>query len=186
MRLFLALDLPEPLKRELAVLIEEYRKLNISGAKWVNGEQLHITLQFIGEVMEQNIDAIEEYLTNEIKNVRAFCIDRTQLELIPPNRNPKLLWVNCSANYANLEEFVVKFREFLTNQNIMIDTKPFRMHITLSRFKEAIPYELKEQILNKTLSDNKWRIEEASLYESRLFKEGPQYRKIKTFQLQEE
>ena len=44
-RLFVALELPAPVKRELARLAA-----GLPGARWVAPEQFHLTLRFIGEV----------------------------------------------------------------------------------------------------------------------------------------
>ncbi len=45
MRLFVALDLPWPLRQRMAML----SGAGIPGARWVPAENYHITLRFIGE-----------------------------------------------------------------------------------------------------------------------------------------
>ena len=44
-RLFVAIDLPPEIKKELGKIC-----FGLPGAKWVPADQLHLTLRFIGEV----------------------------------------------------------------------------------------------------------------------------------------
>lgn len=45
MRLFIAIELPDDLKAALGRL-----RVDVPGARWVQPEQLHLTLAFLGEV----------------------------------------------------------------------------------------------------------------------------------------
>ncbi len=57
MRLFVAVDLPEEVKRGLQLLCA-----GVSGAKWVEAEQIHLTLRFIGEVERTHLAEISDAL----------------------------------------------------------------------------------------------------------------------------
>ena len=48
MRLFIAIELPKPMKREISLAAKELR-IKSTGGKFVNEDDLHITLHFIGE-----------------------------------------------------------------------------------------------------------------------------------------
>ena len=61
MRLFLAVEIPEALKKILGDIQEELKPKIKSKLTWVRPEQMHITLKFLGEVGE---DAIPEILTS--------------------------------------------------------------------------------------------------------------------------
>jgi 2'-5' RNA ligase len=54
MRLFVAIDLPWPLRDRLAGLAT-----GIMGARWMARENLHLTLRFIGEVPNWRAEDIE-------------------------------------------------------------------------------------------------------------------------------
>ena len=55
MRLFLAIDIPENLKEEVAKFQEQFK---IKGIKLVEKENLHITVKFLGEVDEEKLKEI--------------------------------------------------------------------------------------------------------------------------------
>ena len=57
MRLFLGIEIPSPIKKELDQLF-----FGLPGANWVNKEQLHITLRFIGEIDRHQMKDIDDSL----------------------------------------------------------------------------------------------------------------------------
>src|SRR5688500_18957602 len=57
LRLFIAIDLPEPIKLRLADLCS-----GLPDAKWVKHEQMHLTLHFIGDVNESGFGAVKSAL----------------------------------------------------------------------------------------------------------------------------
>ncbi len=57
-RLFVALDLPQELKNQ----IRELCAFGLPGLAWVDTEQLHLSLRFIGEVNEHEFDRIKTCL----------------------------------------------------------------------------------------------------------------------------
>ena len=62
MRTFLALDLPESVRRDISDQIDHLRSSNVSGIKWVTSENLHITFQFIGDTQRHDIPEIGNFL----------------------------------------------------------------------------------------------------------------------------
>lgn len=185
MRTFLALELPAEFKQEIAEAIRQLQEICPKGIKWVKKDQLHITLQFIGDTAP----GLAEKLTSEFKAILAdlkpFTIHHPQIEVIPP-KNPRLIWIKCAFTTAQLSEIGEKFRQILENRGFEIDKKPFKLHITLGRFKSSISADLAEKMTEVKLKDQKWTVQEATFYESRLFPAGPEYSKIATFNLQEE
>ncbi|MCK4311477.1 MAG: RNA 2',3'-cyclic phosphodiesterase, partial [Candidatus Cloacimonetes bacterium] len=69
MRTFLALELPENIKNEVAEVVEYFRSLVRDGIKWVAKENLHITFQFIGDTREEDIPEISEFLKEQFVNI---------------------------------------------------------------------------------------------------------------------
>ena len=62
MRLFVALDLEEEIRRGVARFIEDLREL-APQARWVNVESLHVTLKFIGETSDSKVKEVETALS---------------------------------------------------------------------------------------------------------------------------
>ena len=64
MRTFLAINLQDNVKEEL-IGIQEQLKSRMQGIRWVNIQNLHITLKFLGEINTDTI-ALMEYPLREI------------------------------------------------------------------------------------------------------------------------
>ena len=65
MRLFVALDIPEPVRENLVEVRQRFTTPE-SRMKWVRSENFHVTLKFIGEVAQGKVDAF----SNDLRDVR--------------------------------------------------------------------------------------------------------------------
>jgi len=55
-RLFVAISLPEPVRREMEVLQAAWRaELPPKSVRWTHGGQLHLTLKFLGDVASDRV-----------------------------------------------------------------------------------------------------------------------------------
>ena len=90
-RLFIALDLPEQVKNKIKRIC-----FGLPGARWVAGDQLHLTLRFIGEVdgsMFHNIRAgLSRVKFPELTLTLKGC------GVFPSRKKPRLLWTGISGN----------------------------------------------------------------------------------------
>lgn len=84
-RLFVAVDVPPAVKRELVRLCS-----GLPGARWVAGEQIHLTLRFIGEVDGGVFRDIQEGLA--AITGAPFALHLAGLGFFPPRGQPRVLW----------------------------------------------------------------------------------------------
>jgi len=84
-RLFVAIDLPEDVKNHLSLM-----SYGMPGARWVDDDQVHLTLHFIGEVDGGVFEDLREAL-GEIK-CATFTITLSGTGHFPPRGKPTILW----------------------------------------------------------------------------------------------
>lgn len=169
-RLFIAIPVPESVKANLERVSAH---VNPRGVRWVNPENMHLTLAFLGDVEERRVPDAEdavydatEGLTNPLhlmaRGLRAF----------PNERKAKVLWAGVAGELDALarlqENLLLKLREY----GFEPDDKPFRPHITLARFK--IPQPLPER-LDVMREFGEWEAREVQLIESHLHPSGARY-----------
>src|SRR5947208_14981735 len=94
MRVFIAVDLPNELRKEFADL-ERQLKPSTDTARWVAPESIHITLKFIGEVPEKSTDDIDAALTG--LTWKPFTITVRGVGFFPGNRSPRVFWAGMEA-----------------------------------------------------------------------------------------
>jgi 2'-5' RNA ligase len=128
-RLFVAVALPDELKRRLALLGG-----GIPGARWVEPERMHLTLRFIGEV-----DGVRaEDITAALAEVRGapFALTLRGVGNFEQGRTPTAIWVGVVEREA-----VVRLHEKVERQLGLIGFAPeprkFHPHVTLARLKGA-------------------------------------------------
>jgi 2'-5' RNA ligase len=94
-RLFVALQIPDSIRKDYAALIDDLRRLDAKASpkkpKWVRPENLHVTLKFIGHIDPAKLDSIRNALT------RAHSPQKVRLHFrnigFFPNANrPRVVW----------------------------------------------------------------------------------------------
>ena len=128
-RLFVAIELPGEVKCRLAALC-----FGVSGARWVAENNLHLTLRFIGEVDNTQIDDIDHALARVRAPVCDLSLDGVgQFE---SRRQPRVLWVGTPANDA-LTRLHDTVESALVRAGLEPEGRKFSAHITLARLREA-------------------------------------------------
>ncbi len=171
MRLFVALDIPEDLRDDLAILCN-----GIPGARWVRPENFHITLRFLGEIDGGQADDLHSLLTRifapgfelSLRGVGAFG-DRSKT---------RSLWAGVEPNGA-LNHLRDKIESAAVRAGLHPEPRKFRPHITLARFRgggSAMP-EIQDFITrNALLRSAPFQVDRFTLYQSFLSGEGSIYR----------
>lgn len=128
-RLFVAIDLPTAVKTQLMRLQKD-----LVGAKWVNREQLHLTLRFIGETSPEQLKELETGLA-AIK-AAPFLFQLSGVGQFPPKGKARVLWVGLPHVDA-LFHLQTKVEQVVTNCGFEPADHPFSPHITLARFRTS-------------------------------------------------
>jgi len=183
-RIFVAINLPEEIKKDLAKYEGKWPELP---AKWTPKDNLHITLEFLGNLTDQETGDVCQIVNEIAKRHKSFTINLTKILYGPVGKlPPKMVWVEGekSEELASLkndfEECVlekVKFRP---------DEKSFSLHITLARileweFRKIEPEEIPEinEDINLTFS-----AESIEVMESEMKRGGPRYTVLESHQLE--
>lgn len=177
MRLFIAISLPDPVRRRLSDL-----KQSIEGVRWQRQKQLHITLKFLGDTPEERLNP----LVNKLQGVdqQAFVISIKGLGYFPKGRrDPRILWAGVS-NHTKLVRLHSRIEEKCVAMGYKAEGHPFKPHITLGRIKNTA----KRDILSFINQHKRFVIPEIAvtkfvLYESKLRSEGAVHKKIEHFPL---
>jgi 2'-5' RNA ligase len=135
MRCFIAIEIPNNIKSEIDSFIIKLKKSNSeNNIKWVKENNMHLTLQFIGEIDDNRV----EELKNSLKNIKfeplTINIDN-KLSFFPNKFNPKVIKISILDKKENLKRINSMIRQKLNSLGIDYDKKPFSAHLTLGRIK---------------------------------------------------
>ena len=132
MRLFVALDVPEAVRTALSELAAKLRK-TCPGARWVRLEGVHITLKFIGEVRNENVEGIREAL-GALPGFAPIEMRFSGLGFFPSARRPRVFWAGVQAG-PQLAALVAAIEMRLEALGIPPEKRAFQPHLTLARFE---------------------------------------------------
>lgn len=183
MRTFLAFELPDEVKDELSHLIDELRNIIPRGIKWVRSENLHITLQFLGDVSPADVRTLDESMHELLANIDAFEIFKPRVQAIP-SRNPRVIWVHYETNEKRIFSLPGKIRNIANDLGYRLDSKPLKLHATLGRVKSIVEMNQVAQMLSFKPTIHQVNINTVTLYKSVLQPEGPVYTAISSYDLQ--
>lgn len=127
-RLFLAINLPEDVKKRLFRFVEkEYGELPV---KWSRKDNFHLTLNFLGHIPEEHIPDICDKVKGVAKDFPLFELEFQRVEAGPSKERKKMIWASGEKNkdLAELKFRLDKALGFQAREN-----KEFRPHITLGR-----------------------------------------------------
>ncbi len=132
MRLFIAIELPDDIRKALAHLQKELRPVTDT-ARWVNPESIHITLKFIGEVAEPKIEEID--LAIAAVSSKPLIVTVRNVGFFPGSRSPRVFWVGMEA--PGMEGLAEALDTRLERIGIEKENRAFRPHITMARSRES-------------------------------------------------
>jgi 2'-5' RNA ligase len=185
-RIFIAINLPEKIKEELVSFQEKYSELP---ARWVEKENLHITLAFLGYVKDEDIPKIIEITKNVASKHSPFSIKIVKVSYGPPKVSPpRMVWAIGEKN-----ESLWKLQEDLKNALMEMkipqleeeEGRGFIPHITLARirkweFKQMEPEERPE--IDEDVSFS-FEVKSIEIMESHLKRGGAEYTILESFSL---
>ncbi len=139
MRIFVAIEITDEKVVESITKFQD--KISID-ANPVKSENLHFTLQFLGETSQKDTQEIIENL-HTIK-FSSFNVNLKGIGTFPKNKPSRVIWISTDENGRNeLIKLSKKIRKTLESLEFFSD-RPFKPHITVFRIKKKT-----ENISNK-------------------------------------
>jgi 2'-5' RNA ligase len=170
MRLFVAIDLPSDVRAALAAWTNRHKPA-AAGYKWVNADNLHITLKFIGERPDGDVAAISQAL------VKVAFPAPIELSVDGIGSFPNVLFANVIAPDA-LGALARDIEQCLEPLGIALEKRAFTPHLTLARRKEGGRF---PRDAGKEEKFGAFAADEFILYQSVLGAKGSTYTPLRRF-----
>lgn len=180
MRLFIALPLPEAVIHAIAVWCKQGKEHG-SLAKWVHPLDLHITLQFLGEVEEESVARIAEALEQVSRETTSFHLHLEGIGVFGTKEVPRVLWAGIGGQIDMLRQLNQRVTTATAALGFEPELHPYRPHITLAR-KYRKRHEEPFSGIDEPLPPHSWTCGEMALFRSHLHK-SPMYERLHTFTL---
>jgi len=175
-RAFIAVELPEALRQEVAALVAD---LESSGAdvKWVEVNNLHLTLKFLGNIEEAQLSSLKEALRASTLHLSPFAVSLEGIGAFPRTTSPRVVWVGVSQGSEDLIRLAHAVEQACSSLGFLVEDRPFSPHLTIGRVRS------REQLasLIKKLQVAQFRgrapapVAKLTLFQSTLSPHGPTY-----------
>lgn len=120
----------ENILRDLAVL-----KNAAPRVKWVVKDNLHLTLKFLGDVAENDLDEVFAAVDSAAEDHEPFVVEVAGIGAFPHWRSPRVVWAGCGDGSEEAEMLQRDVDLACSELGFDPEKRAFRPHLTLGRVK---------------------------------------------------
>lgn len=134
MRTFVAVPLPE---QSLDILREMQAPLKRVGAdvRWAAIPSIHLTLKFLGEIVQSLVPVLAEKIGAVSRNHRRFELVLQGLGVFPERGTPRVVWCGVSGDVGSLTGLQEDIEAVCADLGFPREKRAFRPHLTLGRVR---------------------------------------------------
>jgi 2'-5' RNA ligase len=185
LRTFIAVELESHVRDRAARLIERLRAAP-ARVKWVEAENLHFTLSFLGDVEAQEIPDVCEAASRAAAQSAAFEFEVRGLGAFPDARRPRTVWLGAGRGEAQMVALHDRLQECLRPLGFRPDARRYRPHLTIGRVRDgnAALAELASLLAeHREYEGGLMYVSEMAVMSSQLTRNGPLYERLHTAEL---
>jgi 2'-5' RNA ligase len=187
-RSFLAFELPSDIKNIIAGLSVEIRK-SVNDVRWVKVDNIHLTVVFMGNIAAEDIEPIGDRVKEVCFRYAPFRVSLSGVGAFPNSRKPRVLWLGLNGDIERMARFRDDLQEQLRPFGIKEETRRFKPHLTLGRFRKFGKRDSRfDEIISsyRDVASPVCSFNELILFKSDLKPNGAVYTKLKSCPLPEE
>lgn len=180
-RSFISVEVPEKVKSRMMEVKKELAPLD-PYIRWVRPEGIHLTLKFLGNIDPSQEEAVSTCIKGVVKDVRPFAVKLSGAGVFPNNRYPRVLWIGIIEGQEQLSSIYQGLEEGLKRQGFKPESRPFRPHLTLGRFRDGgkAGRVLSQEMLERAAAwEESFTVDEVKLMRSQLHPSGAVYTVLK-------
>jgi 2'-5' RNA ligase len=183
-RAFIALELPEPAISSV-LRIQEILKSYRFKMRWVQPENMHLTLKFLGDVNTGIIEKIENAMFKSVQDYGPMRFQVRGMGVFPGVKKPRVAWCGLKGDTPSLLKLHGALEEQLVDIGFSKEKRSFKGHLTMGRAKASIsPGKLIEAMKETSdIESESFHLETITLFQSDLQPKGAVYTRLKSISL---
>jgi 2'-5' RNA ligase len=135
-RTFTAVELDEAVRQRSVGLIEQLSRVPAK-IKWVEPENLHLTLVFLGDVEDHRVPAVCQSVETAVAGYEPFTIELCGVGAFPNSGRPRNLWLGVGQGGAEVSALHSSVEAAVAKLGFRPEHRRFTPHLTLGRVREA-------------------------------------------------
>ncbi len=143
-RSFVAVELTDAVRQALADVQRNLKAQAPPGAvRWTRPDSIHLTLQFLGDVLPDQVEAIAGALRGACAGRAPFAFELSGAGVFPNAKRPRVVWVGVIEPSGALSALQQRVVEALTPLGFAPEERGFTPHLTIGRAaRDASPRDL--------------------------------------------
>jgi 2'-5' RNA ligase len=176
MRLFIAINFTAKDRQRMYSAGRKLREAELP-VNWVDPDQLHLTLKFLGEVRPERVSDVQRAVAKVAEKTKPFVITMSGAGAFPTMRRPKVVWLGVDAS-AELRCLKHDLEWELAPLGFEREVRAFHPHVTVGRAKKtarAGDFRHFEALVNARKFEREIPVRSVDLMESHLSSKGARY-----------
>lgn len=170
-RCFIAINLLNEAKLALQEMLQALKNTNSSRfITYTKPENIHITLQFLGNVDIKKIPEVKEVVKKVANQNIVFHLELGDFETFPNFYNPRVLYIGVKGDVETANKIQNELGKELFHLGFISDERAWVPHFTLARIKSRVRLDL-----NVKIPKIHFPVESIELMRSELSSRGPRY-----------
>lgn len=149
-----------------------------ASVRWTRPEQIHLTLQFFGNVAQDRVDELIGVMEQACRGVGPFGLSISGLGCFPSLGRPQVVWVGVHGDLDDLRRLQKQVQSATSQFGDHAEEREFHPHLTIGRVK-APPAEARHvgELIrqSQTTPLGEWQVREIALIQSKLTPQGSVY-----------
>lgn len=179
-RTFIAIPAADQVYAQALATIKSLRA-HTDNVRWTIPENLHWTLQFMGEVDDTDVYEICREVGRAAAEMEPFSFAGLSIQAFPKNEKPRTIWLGAGEGGEQLCTLQRKIEDRMSDLGFRPERQRFTPHLTLGRVLqgshagEAIAQQLTQLA---DLDGGVMEVDEVIVFGSELTREGPTYHQM--------
>lgn len=180
MRCFIAIELDAAVRRGLNKWLRD--RPSIRDVRWATSEQLHLTCKFLGDTPDALIPRVCDVMRDTAARIEPFALRFAGLGCFPLRGRPRVLWWGVEDVDERCDAWLTTADPLLAELGFEREQRRLTPHLTLARSKSARGGDTFAEMVKRASppAPAKMRVEQLTLFESRLRPGGVVYRSLAT------
>ena len=149
--------------------------------RWLPSKNWHITLKFLGNINNIQLEFLDKNLSLWLEDQRAVHIQLTSITWFPNRKKANVLAAIAKDN-CTLDSLAERVNTLASRQNIMVEKNPFRPHLSLARCRHKPPLTL-PFTFPLAIGPIAFKAQQIHLVQSQTFPRGAIYTKLASYSL---
>ncbi len=176
MRAFIAIGIPAEIRDRLGALSAELRGRE-PGVSWVKPEAMHLTLRFLGEIADRQVEEISAALGRVTAGLAPFAVRLAGVGVFPGITAPRVLFAGVDLGKDDLVNLAGAVEGAVRQAGCQAERKPFHPHVTVGRVRQGRHLRNSDWWPGMAPADGfgSFEVRSVDLIRSDLLPDGPRY-----------